>query len=294
MLLKQVSRSFFLSIHYLPKEMREVVGTAYLLARATDTVADAEGIPPDKREALLCAMTTAIEGTAGKEEIRSLNEELSQCAGNLSLAGEMELLSRFGECLKVAFTFPAPQQKLIRNVLRTIIEGQRLDLTWFREHPRFSDEEQTLRYTYLVAGCVGEFWTRLGLLTLGKRFSKHDAETLVKQGIRYGQGLQLINILRDFEEDASRGRCYLPKDADLNTWRKTTRQLLGEGLSYADKLRGIRVRFTSLLPALLALKTLNALETSPPPAQGKIKITRHSVYRSCASCLFRSLFGRRN
>lgn len=274
--------------------MREAVGTAYLLARATDTVADAEGFPPDKRESLLCAMATAIEGTAYDEEIRSLNGDLSQCARNLSHAGERELLTRFGECLEAALTLPAPQQKLIRNVLRTIIEGQRLDLTWFRAHPRFSDDEQTLRYTYLVAGCVGEFWTRLGLLTLGKRFSMHDAEILVKQGIRYGQGLQLINILRDFEEDASRGRCYLPKDADLNTWRETTRQLVAEGLSYADKLRGFRVRFTSILPAHLALKTLNALETPLRPAQGKIKITRHSVYRSCASCLFRSLFGRRS
>ncbi len=273
--------------------MREAVGTAYLLARATDTVADAEGVPSDKREALLLAMATTIEGTASAEQIYALNRELSLCAEKLSHAGERELLSRFGECLEAAFALPVSQRKLIQNVLRTIIEGQSLDLTWFREHPRFADAEQTRHYTYLVAGCVGEFWTRLGLLTIGKRFSAHDAEELVAQGIRYGQGLQLINILRDFEEDATRGRCYLPQGTDLTEWHQLTRQLIGEGFAYADKLRGVRMRFTSILPAHLALKTLDALENPRLPQQGKIKITRNSVYRSCVSCLFRALFGRR-
>lgn len=273
--------------------MRDAVGTAYLLARATDTVADAEGFSSDRREALLHAMATAIENTATAEQIHALNEELSRCAKGLSHAGERELLSRFDECLEATFALPTPQQKLIQGVLRTIIEGQSLDLTWFREHPYFTDAEQTRHYAYLVAGCVGEFWTRLGLLTLGHRFSEHDADELIIQGIRYGQGLQLINILRDFEEDADRGRCYLPQNADLQTWMQETRQLIGEGFSYADKLRNIRMRFTSILPAHLALKTLEAMKKHPSSTKKKTKITRNSVYRSCFSCLFRALFGRR-
>jgi len=40
-LLSAVSRSFYLSMRFLPREMRPGVAVGYLLARATDTVADA-------------------------------------------------------------------------------------------------------------------------------------------------------------------------------------------------------------------------------------------------------------
>ena len=39
-LLRQVSRSFYLSLAILPRPLREPIGLAYLLARAADTVAD--------------------------------------------------------------------------------------------------------------------------------------------------------------------------------------------------------------------------------------------------------------
>jgi len=39
-ILRSVSRSFYLSIRFLPAQLREPVALAYLLARTTDTVAD--------------------------------------------------------------------------------------------------------------------------------------------------------------------------------------------------------------------------------------------------------------
>src|SRR5437879_13909076 len=39
-LLRQVSRSFYLSLAVLPSALREPIGLAYLLARAADTIAD--------------------------------------------------------------------------------------------------------------------------------------------------------------------------------------------------------------------------------------------------------------
>src|SRR5882724_5618096 len=48
-LLKQVSRSFYLTLRVLPSEIRPQIGVAYLLARATDTIADTEIIPAEAR-----------------------------------------------------------------------------------------------------------------------------------------------------------------------------------------------------------------------------------------------------
>src|SRR5215475_6905354 len=44
-ILRSVSRSFYLSIRLLPQQLREPIGLAYLLARTTDTVADTTRIP---------------------------------------------------------------------------------------------------------------------------------------------------------------------------------------------------------------------------------------------------------
>ena len=48
-LLRQVSRSFYLSLRVLPSAVREPIGLAYLLARAADTVADTRLVPRAER-----------------------------------------------------------------------------------------------------------------------------------------------------------------------------------------------------------------------------------------------------
>ena len=48
-ILKSVSRSFYLTIKFLPRPLREPVSLAYLLARATDTIADTAAIPATTR-----------------------------------------------------------------------------------------------------------------------------------------------------------------------------------------------------------------------------------------------------
>src|SRR5216117_3031821 len=48
-LLRQVSRSFYLSLAILPRPLREPIGLAYLLARAADTVADTRLIVREDR-----------------------------------------------------------------------------------------------------------------------------------------------------------------------------------------------------------------------------------------------------
>ena len=52
-LLRSVSRSFYLSMRVLPAPMREPVSLAYLLARASDTLADTAEVPvPSRKECL--------------------------------------------------------------------------------------------------------------------------------------------------------------------------------------------------------------------------------------------------
>ncbi len=131
----------------------------------------------------------------------------------------------------------------------------------------------------MVAGCVGEFWTRLGLLAQGPGFSTQPEEQLLRWGRHYGMGLQLVNILRDREEDLARGRSYLPAPDD-RPWLDRAERWLKEGVFYAESLRNGRLRFSTVLPAWLGLDTLELLQRADRrhPSSGKVKIARGDVY----------------
>jgi|SRR5579871_698070 len=103
-----------------------------------------------------------------------------------------------------------------RDDLAMIIEGCEWDATRTR-YPTWDD----LRgYCYRVASCVG--------LACIEIFGYRDARAR-DYAIDLGIALQLTNILRDLDEDAARGRLYLPLE-----------DLLAFGVDEADLLAGRR------------------------------------------------------
>src|ERR1051325_2955229 len=60
-ILQSVSRSFYLSIRFLPSALRRPIGLAYLLARATDTIADTTEIRAEVRLLQLQSLAAAIQ-----------------------------------------------------------------------------------------------------------------------------------------------------------------------------------------------------------------------------------------
>src|SRR5271155_1815483 len=62
-LLRDVSRSFYLTLRVLPSAVRPQIGLAYLLARTTDTVADTDLVPVDERLRALGKLRDNILGT---------------------------------------------------------------------------------------------------------------------------------------------------------------------------------------------------------------------------------------
>ena len=59
-LLKDVSRSFYISVRFLPKRIRRTIALGYLLARASDTIADTNGLPPPERIRILERLLESI------------------------------------------------------------------------------------------------------------------------------------------------------------------------------------------------------------------------------------------
>lgn len=301
-LLKAVSRSFYLSMVWLPRAMRRGIALGYMLARATDSVADTSTAAPGKRAEVLRQMRRAVQGTLPPDErallLQALRGEMADAQTNPS---EATLLRRFGECLEQLEQVSETELQLLRRVLSLIVKGQLWDLTYFDDHKVVESVDETTRYTYLVAGCVGEFWTDLGLATLGKGFCAPERRDIMAQAAaRYGQGLQLVNILRDIEEDAARGRAYLasfrgksetyPCKDSLEMWRNRAFWYLRDGLDYARRLETFRLRFTAMLPALLGQKTLRLI--AQRAGEERVKISRKAVYATLIQAAWLSVWRR--
>jgi len=299
-LLKDVSRSFYTTLRVLPGAVRPQISLAYLLARATDTIADTQIVSIDLRLDALRLLRERILGLHQKP----LNfGELSRQQGSSS---ERVLLERIEEALSLLVSFPFADQQLIREVLSTITSGQELDLvrfgsaTWNNILIPLTDPDLD-DYAYRVAGCVGEFWTKVCRAHVFPKAKLDDAR-LLADAVRFGKGLQLVNILRDLPADLRQGRCYLPADkirnlgltpADLletgsepklrplyDSYLDIAQAHLAAGWDYANALPRscVRVRLACAWPILIGVRTLARLRVENIlDASRRVKVSRAEV-----------------
>jgi farnesyl-diphosphate farnesyltransferase len=296
-ILRSVSRSFYLSIRFLPQQLREPIALAYLLARTTDTVADTTRIPGSVRMETLKMLSDAIQGKASREVVINHVASFVPLQEN---AAERTLLDSLPDCLKWLEQTGGADRDDIRAVLEKITHGQMLDLHRF-DNPAEVRALQTAadldEYTYLVAGCVGEFWTRLCFRHL-RDFASLIPDEMLSLGRRYGMGLQLINVLRDAGNDLRAGRCYFPEDelrgvglsaAQIlsqpdrfqpiyQRWMEKAQDGLECGMQYSRVIRTRRVRAATVLPALIGARTLALLRQAGVSAlQRTTKVPRREV-----------------
>ena len=299
-LLKETSRSFYLTLKALPPRIRPQIGLGYLLARIADTIADAKGGPTDQRLRLLEQFNDRIQGRTGTVP------NLVTLARLQREPAEAQLLENAAAPVSYLEQFAEHDQRRFLQVLDTISSGQMLDLKRFAYATGdtiipLAREEELDDYTYRVAGCVGEFWTHLSLAHLFEADAATEAQ-LLETGVRFGKGLQLVNILRDLPADLRTGRCYLPA-AVLAEHDLTPRDLLDPETidrfrpvydSYLDKAaahlddaveyigllpyRQFRLRTACMLPVLIGQRTLALLRVQNVlDAENRIKVSRPEI-----------------
>lgn len=303
-LLRQVSRSFYLTLRVLPGPVRPQIGLAYLLARATDTIADTDVLPVGHRLEALDVLRSAILGEAPDGMVFA--RRFSELAGRQALPAERILLERIDEALSLLRSFGAEDRQKIREVLAIITSGQELDLKRFGAAAEgrilsLATDAELDDYTYRVAGCVGEFWTKICHANL---FPKAAIESawLLAHSVRFGKGLQLVNILRDLPQDLRKGRCYIPEPqltshslrpsdllhaASMPRFRHCYEGYLSiadghlaAGWTYANSLpwNQIRVRLACSWPLLIGIRTVERLRVGNIlDASERIKATRAEV-----------------
>jgi presqualene diphosphate synthase len=164
--------SFYWAMRLLPQHRRDGMYAVYAFCREVDDIADGEQ-PVDDKVAALAAWREEIEALYAGRPRRLVARALSE---------------------------PATRYRLRRGDFLAIIDGMEMDAS---KDIRAPDLATLDLYCARVASAVGH----LSVHVFG---DQSDAAHAVAESL--GRALQLTNILRDLEEDAGRGRLYLPRE----------------------------------------------------------------------------------
>lgn len=270
-LLARTSRTFALTIPLLEEPLATDIGLAYLLFRIADTLEDA---PSWGRDARMAALDSFGEWLVGDDDERAWLETVT-AAPPTEDEGCLALLARadavrgavraLGDDIAMAMTMDVVRtsSKMAEFVSRQTDAGGLVlrDLPDLRE------------YCYAVAGIVGELLTELFLAR--DPSLEAEREALMDLAPAFGEGLQLVNILKDAPSDAREGRVYLPPGVDRAEVVRLTRTDLERASEYVAILKragaSSHVRTFCELPVRLAAATLDRLD------QGAPKLTREEV-----------------
>ena len=305
-ILKQVSRSFYLTLAVVPANVRDQIGLSYLFARAADTIADTDVIERAQRLQFLKQFRAQFAGEqVGWDAVRGIQAAL---VPHQTDSAERVLLQRLEDCFRLYLGCTQDDRLRIRRLMGTLPNGMEMDLLRFpgdtaRDLTALQTPDDLDQYTYFVAGCVGEFWTDM---MCGHRpaLARWNVREMSVSGVRFGKGLQVTNILKDLAKDLQRGRCYIPgtmlQEAGLaprdllrpdkaDAFRPVLRKLLTIARDHLDQgwlytmaipRMEIRLRLSCMWPILFAGETLRMVAASPDLLNPSVtlKISRARVY----------------
>ena len=306
-LLKETSRSLYLSAHLLPTDARATFSVAYLLCRYADTIADTSLLPAEKRQSWIDIFPSLI----AHPDTQKSEELIAEIITSNTNKSEEKLLRNFPMCLEAFNKLNDFQRQATLDVVNAVCKGMKIDLQTFPDEKSgkvkaFETPQELENYCHLMGGEPGIFWSRLIAHTHAT--SLHP-NLFLSLGKDIGDALQIVNILRDLPRDLRIGRCYIPLDDLVNEgliatdllkpnfshrfepvkrkWINWARKKLTAAHRYFESLPLVQLRHRTAVawPILWAADTLNLLEkeTNLLDPNVRVKITRQRVYGTMAA-----------
>jgi phytoene synthase len=202
---RKASSSFFRSFRHLPESKRKSVNALYAFCRRVDDIVDGDWLP----EGELSHLDSLTEKHCQEVlEQRSFNPLYSKEEHFLRLRALLSFRENLNQIeagvkmtdpvfMTLADTLNLYPIEIIH--LHELINGMEDDL-FETTYERFEDLR---RYCYRVASTVG--------LCLIEIYGYSDPNAR-RHAVDMGIFLQLVNVLRDVQEDLSRNRVYLPSE----------------------------------------------------------------------------------
>lgn len=183
--------NFYYSFAFLPRQKREAIEAVYAFARRGDDAVDS-GLAPEE----------------AAREIELCREALDGCYADSSGASRPRAESLAAESNLAALAEAIRRYKIPRQYFEDLILGLEMDLRMDAGDLRYQTFDDLSVYCYRVAGTIG--------LIAIEIFGYRDPRAR-EYALNLGQALQLVNIIRDVQSDAVRGRIYIPAE-DLETF----------------------------------------------------------------------------
>ncbi len=238
--LQGTSRTFALAIPLLSEERRREVGLTYLLFRVADSIEDAVDVTADRKIRLLSLFRDllCVESGGASEETPGVHDAANSFVGMWPSGSAVEeLMCSVPRLVAVYHGLPGPVTAIIRRSLFRTIDGMTVFLGGSEQPERQICLETVadLRlYCYSVAGIVGELLTDLFVLHHASAQPMHGE--LRRLAVGFGEFLQLINILKDSDDDAKQGRSFIPAGVTRADVFEIAQQSHAESVRYLDLL----------------------------------------------------------
>ena len=251
--LKETSRTFYIPIKLLKKDLKEAVSTAYLVYRAIDEIEDHEDIPNEVISTILMQLSELFKQPFTEEEYFAIIAPIKDQLPEVSV----RLVDWIEAC-------PETAQPIVRETGSEMAYGMSI---WAEKNWDVRTKEDLDDYTYYVAGIVGVLLSKLWNWSYG-----YDGDKDFELSIGFGRGLQAVNILRNEEEDLDeRGVSFVPDGwtrADLFAYAEEN---LAKADLYMETLTEKSTIVFCKLPLAFAHKSLDAMK------EGREKMNRQEV-----------------
>lgn len=232
----QSGSSFYYSFRFLPPKQQQAIIAVYAFCREVDDIVDNYS---DRSVAQKKLLWWAAELERIFPETNPSNPANPS---NLLSKDENETIILPEHPVGRALAKARSHFKLQKYLFEEILQGMMMDLN-YQGYQTFDD----LRlYCHCVASAVG--------LIAAEIFGYQDIRTL-EYARNLGVALQLVNIIRDIGEDASRGRIYIP-ETELAQFSLTAEDILNK--RYSDNFVNL-MRFQCERARSYYQKALNAL-----------------------------------
>ncbi len=252
-ILKQTSRTFYIPISLLPKELRKAVASAYLCMRAIDEIEDHDLLDNQTKAKLLQQISLKLQSQSSIGE----NNSSFDC-----LYPYREILPEV--TLRIDEWSNLPSETIAPRIWDATAAMADRMAHWATVNWRIETVADLDAYTFSVAGAVG--------LMLSDIWAWYDGTiTNRSYAIGFGRGLQTVNIIRNRAEDLSRGADFFPDGWQTRHMQEYARSQLKLGRLYTNALSESPALDFCRIPLALAFATLDAI------ALGKEKLSRSEV-----------------
>ncbi|HEV8409846.1 MAG TPA: phytoene/squalene synthase family protein [Gemmatimonadaceae bacterium] len=295
--LPEVSRTFAISIRFLPGVLGRAVMTAYLLCRIADTIEDDGSASPERKADLLDAFLRSLGDRDAAEAFPALAADIEGDPAHVDLLRHTDLVCALLRSL------PDHTRNRVVHWVGVMVHGMRKFVQLYPRGIRIQTVAEYREYCYYVAGTVGCMLTELWY-EHAPSVGKPEFTKLWTKCRQFGEALQTVNILKDIAWDAEHENAIYIPQTSLQEHGSSHQTLLDaahlEGnhaavasfiaLAWTDlddaleyilmvPRRAVAIRAFCILPLLFAYATLRDLSASRAMLSrgGSVKITRVEV-----------------